>query len=175
MSPLSGHRQFRSTIAWERRQKSRGFLRLAKKKFHRTWSWRQIFFHDNHPLRQQARRFSTWTHNVIPMRIHHPAAGSQGVTRCKGCASAALPHPCPRVIVFPLPPPGWGSSGQGCSGCSPAGCGGAVSRFPWGSPRVCWGSLLLLVGSAEAVFPRAAVAISLGWTSRAPLIRSGSR
>ena len=36
-----------------------------------------------------------------------PAAGNEGVTRRKGCASAAAPHPCPRVIVLPSPPPGW--------------------------------------------------------------------
>jgi hypothetical protein len=41
-----------------------------------------------------------------------PAAGSQGVTRRKGYASAALPHPCARVILLPSLPPGMGFFGS---------------------------------------------------------------
>jgi hypothetical protein len=69
-----------------------------------------------------------------------PAAGSQGVTRRKGYASAALPHPCPRVILLPSLPPGMGFFGHLSWGCSPAGCGGDGSRLPVTLPSYPLGS-----------------------------------
>ena len=79
----------------------------------------------------------------------HPAAGIEGVTRRKGCASAAggwwgrfpahaegnsapAPHPCARVIVLPLPPPGW--VGQVTSGRH-----GIRPRLRW--PSLPWARL----------------------------------
>jgi hypothetical protein len=90
---------------------------------------------------------SLWRVSAVlatPDPCHHPAAGSQGVTRRKGCASAALPHPCPRVIVLPSPPRGWVLLCHPCWGCFPAGCGGDGPRLPVTLPSYPLGSWLSL-------------------------------
>ena len=94
-----------------------------------------------------------------------PAAGSQGVTRRKGYASAALPHPCARVIVLPSRPPGMGCSGHLGWGGSPAAAVAIGPGFSSRSPLISSGSCLPSRASPGAAFPRAAVPIGPGCPS----------
>lgn len=82
---------------------------------------------------------------LIPCRLDHTAAVVERVTRRKGCASAALPHPCARERVVSSPPPGAVPSGSGWRGGLPA---AAVAVVAWGIEEVAAG-LLKSLGVVE--------------------------